>query len=194
MNDVLDNDDIVPTKLDMSTLLFPETIRSAFEALDRELADVEGGPFELFLVGGAALILLYGARASTQDVDAIVTRPEQGATVLDAARRIAPTLGLHDRWLSDTVGMYIRRCSDGSLVFDGTQLRVYAAAPEQLLAMKLSAWRDSIDIKDAKLLLSKLPGELEEVWAQIGGFLETGARAQARYNFEDLWESVHGPA
>ena len=53
----------------------------------------------------------------------------------------------------------------------------------QLLAMKLAAWRDDIDRKDARLLLSKLHGTFEEVRAQM-----------ASYAFEDLWESVHGAA
>ncbi len=42
------------------------------------------------------------------------------------------------------------------------------------------------------LPLSKIPGDLETVWSLIGGTLSASARAQARYNYEDLWEDVHG--
>jgi hypothetical protein len=46
-------------------------------------------------------------------------------------------------------------------------LLVKAPASEQLLAMKLSAWRDDLDIEDARL--------------------------KARYAFDDLWEADREP-
>jgi hypothetical protein len=42
--------------------------------------------------------------------------------------------------------------------FESDSLTVRALAPEHLLAMKLCAWRDSVDFDDARLLLSKLTG------------------------------------
>lgn len=64
----------------------------------------------------------------------------------------------------------------------------------QLLAMKLAAWRDDIDRKDARLLLSKLHGSFEEIRIQIEPLVLPNQRDKASYAFEDLWESVHGPA
>ncbi|MFZ5891465.1 MAG: hypothetical protein ACOY0T_10480 [Myxococcota bacterium] len=41
------------------------------------------------------------------------------------------------------------------------------ASIEQLLAMKLAAWRDAIDRADARLLLEQLTGSMDEVWAAV---------------------------
>jgi hypothetical protein len=73
-------------------------------------------------------------------------------------------------------------------------LVVRSAAPQQLLAMKLSAWRDDVDIADARLLLSKLEGSRDGVWSWIEPFLVPGRELKARYAFEDLWELEHGSA
>lgn len=57
--------------------------------------------------------------------------------------------------------------------------------------MKLSAWRDDLDIEDARLLLSKLTGSKEEIWRQTQPFLVPGRELKSRYAFDDLWESEH---
>ena len=58
--------------------------------------------------------------------------------------------------------------------------------------MKLSAWRDDVDISDARLLLPEVQGTREEVWSTVEPFLVPGRELKARFAFEDLWESVHG--
>jgi hypothetical protein len=58
--------------------------------------------------------------------------------------------------------------------------------------MKLSAWRDDLDIADARLLLGKLEGEKAEVWAAIEPFLGPGRELKAQYAFADLWEAERG--
>jgi predicted nucleotidyltransferase len=70
-------------------------------------------------------------------------------------------------------------------------LVVRALAPPQLLAMKLSAWRDDLDIEDARLLLSKIEGDRERVWEQVEPYLVPGRELKSEYAFEDLWESEH---
>ncbi len=47
-----------------------ENILKALEMLSKELEQVEA-PYELIIAGGAAMVLLYGARSSTKDVDAV---------------------------------------------------------------------------------------------------------------------------
>lgn len=64
--------------------------------------------------------------------------------------------------------------------------------PHQLLAMKLSAWRDDVDVEDARLLLSKLPPDREEVWRLVESHLVPGRETKAYYAFCDLWEAEHG--
>jgi hypothetical protein len=58
--------------------------------------------------------------------------------------------------------------------------------------MKLSAWRDDVDIEDARLLLAKLTGDQEEVWGLIEPHLVPGRETKAYYAFCDLWEAEHG--
>ena len=57
--------------------------------------------------------------------------------------------------------------------------------------MKLSAWRDDLDIDDARLLLSRLPeiGDREAVWAVVEPYVVPGRELKARYAFDDLWEA-----
>jgi hypothetical protein len=54
------------------------------------------------------------------------------------------------------------------------------------------AWRDDVDIEDARLLLSKMPGNRREVWSVVEGYVVPGRELKARYAFEDLWEAEHG--
>jgi hypothetical protein len=156
-------------------LLSSALILEALELLADELPS--GEPVEILVGGGAALVLLYGAREATKDVDALAVITVEPATVRSAAVRVADRMGLPEDWL-----------------YEKSALTVRAVAPRQLLAMKLSAWRDDIDIADARLLLSKVPGTGAEVWKSIEPYLVPGRELKARYAFEDLWELEHGPA
>ena len=86
----------------------------------------------------------------------------------------------------------VRQVKTEKRIFAQPGLTVQAAAPAQLLAMKLTAWRDDLDIDDARLLLSQLEGERDEVWGQIEPFLVPGRKLKAQYAFADLWEAEHG--
>jgi hypothetical protein len=55
--------------------------------------------------------------------------------------------------------------------------------------MKLCAWRDDLDINDARLLLSLFAGSREEVFSRIRPFLVPGRELRAQYAFDDLWEA-----
>jgi hypothetical protein len=74
-------------------------------------------------------------------------------------------------------------------LFVSEGIRVFRPAYEQLLAMKLCAWRDDIDIADARRLLLELPGDRERVWLLVEPFLQQGRELKARYAFDDLWEA-----
>jgi hypothetical protein len=165
-------------------------ITAAFGALSEELAR-EGKRAELLVVGGAALVLLYGARASTKDVDAYFVRPE-ASSIRAAAHRVAARLNLPNDWLNDGAKGYIVGLSDGEVLYASPALTVRAAATAQLLAMKLAAWRDAIDRGDAALLLRHMTGSAEQVWTAIRSFVPPGQIDKASYAFEDLWDSLHG--
>jgi hypothetical protein len=115
-----------------------------------------GTQAEIFLVGGAVMCLVYGARASTQDVDALF-RP--AALVRQAAARVAARANLDPRWLNDAVKGYLSENADFAAFLVLDHLRVMTAQPEYLLAMKCLAMRigaQSQDDADVRYLLRHL--------------------------------------
>jgi hypothetical protein len=166
-------------------------ILRALAALADEIQAVSGAN-ELVVVGGAAMVLLYGARESTKDVDALIISPGGAEEVRAGARRVGESLGLPDDWLNDAAKGYVHGLALGEVILETPALRVRTLAPHQLLAMKLSAWRDDVDIDDARLLLSKLSGDRDAIWHLIEPHLVPGRELKASYAFADLWEVVHG--
>lgn len=61
-----------------------------------------------------------------------------------------------------------------------------------LRAMKLSAWRDDIDIADARRLLQELVGTRQAIWQAVQPYLARGNELKAQYAFADLWEAAYG--
>lgn len=161
------------------------------EMLARELPPSEP-PTELVVIGGAALVLLYGARETTKDVDAFVLGPAEPTPIRAAARRIAPVLDLPEDWLNDGAKGYVHGLTLGEVLLRTPSLIVRTLAPEQLLAMKLSAWRDDLDVDDARLLLSRMSGDRAGIWQLVEPHLVPGRELKARYAFEDLWETERG--
>lgn len=166
-------------------------IRRALQALASALP-ITSAPRELWIVGGAALVLLYGARDTTKDVDAFVLDPSASAELRAAAAAVASQLGLPDDWLNDGAKGYVQGLAPGEVLFEARALLVRTVGPQQLLAMKLSAWRDDLDVGDARLLLSKLAGDRASVWKQVEPHLVPGRQLKAQYAFDDLWEADRG--
>src|SRR5215203_6554120 len=141
--------------------LSADDIRRAFAALSDELHG-QSERAEIIVVGGAALVLLFRARASTKDVDAYFVTP--AASVLrTAAEAVAYRLDLPADWLNDGAKGYLVTVTAGQVLYESASLTVRAAATAQLLAMKLAAWRDAIDRADARLLLLEMPGSAAEI-------------------------------
>jgi hypothetical protein len=119
---------------------------------------------EIAIYGGSAIILQFDWRKTSIDVDARVTSQGNHGVIMDAVREAAKRLGLPRSWLNENVTMYARRGErDADRVFVGLYpsperfgLRVTAARPEYILAMKLRAlerataddrdYRDAIDL------------------------------------------------
>lgn len=96
------------------------------------------------------MALAYDARRVTRDVDA---RFVPHGIVLDEARQVAQDLGLPPWWLNEQATVYISGKEDPGKrrVFDHPGLRVMAASPERVFAMKALAAR-ARDIDDLRLL------------------------------------------
>ena len=122
-------------------------IEEAFRRLGDRLAK-RGVVADIYVFGGAAMALAYDSRRATRDVDALF-KPH--GIVLEEARAVATELGLPSWWLNEQASSYVAPSGDpsASRVFDHPGLRVFAASPAHLLAMKALAARprDAPDIR-----------------------------------------------
>jgi hypothetical protein len=165
-------------------------IRRAFDALSEELSG-NADRAEIVVVGGAALVLLFRARETTKDVDAVFLKPD-ASLIRAAASRVAERLDLPTDWLNDGAKGFLVGVTLGDVLYESPFLIARSASLEQLLAMKLSAWRDAIDRNDASLLLSQMSGSDDEIWASVKPLVAVHQIDKAWYAFQDLWEGLHG--
>jgi hypothetical protein len=61
--------------------------------------------------------------------------------------------------------------SEGSLLFSARGIDAFSPSLAQLLAMKLCAWRDDLDISDARRLLQEIISGRgkDEIWETLHG-------------------------
>lgn len=130
----------------MKHQLSKSDIQSLFRDLDAELKKSEQKG-ELYLVGGAVMCLAFGARESTQDVDAIF---EPSTVVRAAAKRVGSQRGVDPNWLNDGVKGFLSKTAEFEPVLELENLKVSTATPEYLLAMKFLAMRLGEGTKDAE--------------------------------------------
>jgi hypothetical protein len=145
-------------------LLGRAELERAFTALGERLAR-RGVVADVFVVGGGAMALAYDATRVTRDVDA---RFVPHGIVLEEARRVADDLGLPPWWLNEQATAYISGKDDPGKrrVFDHPGLRVMAASPEHVFAMKALAARTR-DIDDLRLLAGMIGVETADAALQI---------------------------
>lgn len=130
-----------------------------------QLAEAESVTLELCLYGGAAMMLAYGAREGTKDVD-VIARPAE--VTLGLARRVAEQLHLDETWLNDEVRRFLSL--DGSYApldvkgLEGAarrRLKITRPSASYLLAMKCLAGRAALpgqqgDLADIRFLVRKM--------------------------------------
>jgi len=112
---------------------------------------------EVCIVGGAAMILAFGSRESTRDIDALVMAP---ASVRTAAAQVAETNGFSPNWLNDGAkGFASGQSTEMKEVLKFSHLRVVAPPAPYILAMKCLAARvglDEHDKEDTKFLIKHI--------------------------------------
>jgi len=131
-------------------------IEQAFRIMGQYLLDrkVFG---EIAIYGGSAILFQFDWRKTSQDVDARIISDSSHGLVIEAVREAAKQLGLRQSWLSESVSVYARSGEQiADRVFIGVYptperfgLRVSAAKPPYILAMKLKALeRTTVDDRD----------------------------------------------
>jgi hypothetical protein len=116
---------------------------------------------EIAIYGGSAILFQFDWRKTSLDVDARVTSERNHGIIIDAVHEAAKQLHLPRSWLNESVTIYARRGEgDADRILVGLYpsperfgLRVTAAKPEYILAMKLKALdrvtADDRDFQDA---------------------------------------------
>ncbi|MGH3253375.1 MAG: hypothetical protein ACRDOI_45140 [Trebonia sp.] len=173
---------------DADPLLDRAAIQDAFRRLGDRLAR-RGVVADIYVIGGAAMALAYDARRSTRDIDAVF---HPHGIVLEESRAVAAELGLPSWWLNEQASVYVAPGGDAAAphVFDHPGLRVSAASPEHLLAMKVLAGRrrDADDIRHlVKHLGLSSVAEVIEVCRAV--FPEEPVSDRARLILEDLFDA-----
>lgn len=153
-----------------------------------ELAQERGTSVDFIVLGGTAMVLGFNARFSTKDVDIAPTATSDLQLLRELAGRIAIENTWDEDWFNDAAKGYLQGRESLVLVFHAPGISVYRPSTPQLLAMKLTAWRDDVDISDAAILLQHLTADsIEEAWKQLAPFVLPGLELKARYALSDLW-------
>lgn len=137
----------------LGEMLTETQLRAALSELAERLR-ARGATGRIYIVGGAAMALAYDSDKLTRDIDAAII--EGHGSVIEAVRDIARARGWPSTWLNEQATPYLPTAPDrhSNVVFDHPALKVMAASPEHLLAMKVRAARSS-DVTDVRQLLAR---------------------------------------
>ncbi|MGA8615973.1 MAG: hypothetical protein WB760_30670 [Xanthobacteraceae bacterium] len=170
-------------------------IEEAFRTMGQYLLDRKALG-EIVIYGGSAILLQFDWRKTSLDVDARVITERNHGIIIDAAREAAQQLNLPRSWLNESVAMYARRDEDAAdRVLVGLYpsperfgLRVTAANPEYILAMKLKAldrvtaddrdYQDAIGLGIARGITTV--DQIRDVYRRYFGSAELPVTAQLR--------------
>ncbi|MBI4236993.1 MAG: hypothetical protein HY696_01080 [Deltaproteobacteria bacterium] len=111
---------------------------------------------EVYLVGGAVMCLVYQARPATQDIDALF---QPTAQLRKAAAKVAQRAHVDPSWLNDAVKGYCSARGTFAPYLALSHLKIFAARPDYLLAMKCLSMRigeEFHDLDDVRYLLRHL--------------------------------------
>lgn len=167
-------------------LLDRDTIDRIFRRLGERLAS-RGVVADLYVFDRATMAMAYDARLATRDIDALFV---PHGVVLAEAQTVGEEFGLPTWWLNDQASAYVARHKDAksTTVFNHPGLRVQAASPDHMFAMKVLAARRR-DADDIKILVDLLdlasPEEALALCADI--FPEEPVPDRAKLLLEDVF-------
>lgn len=173
-------------------MLTRERIRELLSALNEEL-QLRSVVGEVVLCGGAVMCLVFKARASTKDVDAIFAPPR---ILREAARKVARRLGAAEDWLNDAAKGYFLSDPPRQAVMALSNLRVWAPTADYMLAMKcVSARFDTHDRDDVVFLIGhlglKTPSEVFEIVSRY--YPRDRVPAKTRFLVEEIFDVDQAP-
>lgn len=143
------------------------------QGLDKTMSS----PCDLVLVGGAAMILHFGAKRATRDVDVLVLRGDLAA-LRKAVRDTASTYDLPEDWLNDAVKGFadvLPRDFYNRLIpldIPLRNLQLYILGQPDQTAMKIVALREQ-DLEDLEFLLPEMSESDRDVLIKIMNHVAT---------------------
>ncbi|MBU4293126.1 MAG: hypothetical protein KJ770_03635 [Actinobacteria bacterium] len=169
-----------------------EEILENFELINEELKllDTHG---EILITGGASMCLVFSARSSTKDIDAVY---EPKTIINDIVAKIALQKGMPKSWLNDSVKGFMTAKAHEKKMFlkNYSNLKLYSVLPEYLLAMKLMSSRteSETDIKDIIFLMKYLEIDTGEKAKQVieAVFKAEHILPKTRYVIEECLEKI----
>ncbi len=135
------------------TPITKENLDTYLKELAKQFRKLNGKsmPAEITLIGGASILVNYGFRDSTYDVDALI---QASSAMKDAINYVTDTLGLPNGWLNEdfkNTKSYTPRLVNYSKYYRtfSNVMTVRTITGEYLVAMKLMAYRQyKHDISD----------------------------------------------
>jgi hypothetical protein len=177
----------VPDRL-VSSEEFLDALRSVGAKLRRK-----GLTADVYVFGGAAMVIAYKARPATRDIDAVF---EPDTEVLDAAQEVARERRWPRSWLNNQASVYLSQRPDHGrrLILEAPGIRCMAASPEHLLAMKVMAARPGQDAADIRFLMARLGlRSLDDVQRTVDDVFPTRPISdRARLLIEDILDRSAG--
>lgn len=167
-------------------------IVEALREVDRRLS----APCDVLLIGGAAMILHFGAGRATRDVDGVLLRGDVGA-LRRAVAAVAGERGLPEDWLSDAAKGFAdilpsdfwERVTPLPLAFE--RLRLFVLGRAEQVAMKVLALREQ-DLEDLELLLPQMTqeekGRLVAIMRHVAGIRPDWAQKMRYFLLEQGWK------
>lgn len=168
-----------------------ENLDSYLKAVAKQFRKLNGKtmPAEITLIGGASILVNYGFRDSTYDVDALI---QASSSMKDAINYVTDTMGLPNGWLNEdfkNTKSYTPRLVNYSKYYRtfSNVVTVRTITGEYLVAMKLMAYRQY------KHDISDIVGVLREQ-QKAGDPLSYERIEKAVTDLYDRWENLPADA
>ena len=167
-----------------------ETLERLLAALDEALGR-RGASAEVYVAGGARMILGFKDDRTTTDVDVSFRRSE--GPVNEAVSAVADEHGLEHTWINEGMetSRPTARDTGEAPLYEGKHLTVIGASAEWMLAMKVMAFREK-DLGDIEILMEETglhqPEEIRTLLEKVYANEAPGAHSLIKLRQEALEE------